>query len=188
MDEEKAPKPNPHLILPVGTQVVTLVEVRGGNGEPLRRSGSVGKIVKAPTDSKHAYSVVFPDGGRTSLHREELAIRKQVQSLNFDRPNAQLGDRDLHEHIIHLMRTGLIEANLVTLNQDFKLPYVPDLVARKLNAAEKQSLDETDFEFHEREYQRLRSELEKASEMSILPEKPTAHCALDDLLKRARLH
>src|SRR6185436_6782122 len=33
---------------------------------------------------------------------------------------------------IHLMRTGVIEANLVTLNQEFKLPYIPELIARKL--------------------------------------------------------
>ena len=32
---------------------------------------------------------------------------------------------------IHLMRTGEIEANLVTLNEDFRLPYIGDLVARK---------------------------------------------------------
>src|SRR3954453_1322956 len=35
---------------------------------------------------------------------------------------------------IHLMRSGEIEANLVKLNETFKLPHVPDLVARKLSA------------------------------------------------------
>lgn len=33
---------------------------------------------------------------------------------------------------IHLMRTGEVEANLVTLNEEFRLPYIADLVARKL--------------------------------------------------------
>src|SRR5260221_4990318 len=33
---------------------------------------------------------------------------------------------------IHLMQTGKIEANLLTLNDSFKLPYIGDLVARKL--------------------------------------------------------
>ena len=32
---------------------------------------------------------------------------------------------------IYLMRSGEVEANLVTLNETFRLPYVPDLVARK---------------------------------------------------------
>ena len=95
------PAANPNLILPVGTQVVTVVEVRSKNGQPLRRSGTVAKIVKSPTDGKHAYTLRFPDGGETSLHRHEIAIRKHVQNLNFDRPDAVLGDRDLYEHIIY---------------------------------------------------------------------------------------
>src|SRR5436189_745081 len=33
---------------------------------------------------------------------------------------------------IHLMRTGEVEANLLTLNEEFRLPYVADLAARKL--------------------------------------------------------
>src|SRR3954471_23475662 len=32
---------------------------------------------------------------------------------------------------IHLMRTGAVEANLLTLNETFKLPYIDELVARK---------------------------------------------------------
>src|ERR1051325_11697381 len=33
---------------------------------------------------------------------------------------------------IHLMRTGRVEANLLTLNDSFRLHYIADLVARKL--------------------------------------------------------
>src|SRR5439155_15780676 len=33
---------------------------------------------------------------------------------------------------IHLMRTGEAEANLVKLNDEFRLPYIADLVSRKL--------------------------------------------------------
>jgi len=32
---------------------------------------------------------------------------------------------------IHLMRTGEVEANLVTLNEEFRLLYLAELVARK---------------------------------------------------------
>src|SRR5437667_1842847 len=38
---------------------------------------------------------------------------------------------------IHLMRTGQVEANLLTLNESFKLPYVLDLVERKLSGPER---------------------------------------------------
>lgn len=99
----------PHLILPAGTQIVTLVECRGQGGEALRRKGTVGKIIKSPSDSKHAYLIQFPDGGQIGLHRQEIAIRKQVQSLNFDRPQATQGladDSDLNQYIIYRCVVG----------------------------------------------------------------------------------
>ncbi len=88
---------------------------------------------------------------------------------------------------IHLMRTGRIEANLNILNDEAKLPYVPDLVARKTGGPEKGTLTATDLEFHRREYEKLRAELEQASADSRLPESPTAQDALHDLLVRIRL-
>jgi len=87
---------------------------------------------------------------------------------------------------IHLMRTGEVEANLVTLNERYPLPYVPDLVARKLGGPEQSKLTNSDFDFHRREYERLLAELNEASERSSLPEIPTAKPALNDLLVRLR--
>lgn len=98
-------KVNPNLILPVGTQVVTLVEVRGRHGEASRRSGAVGKIIKSPTDNAHAYQIQFPDGLEVSLHRQEIAIRKHLQNVTFDRPDA-LSDRDLYEYVIYRCIVG----------------------------------------------------------------------------------
>jgi predicted nucleotidyltransferase len=90
---------------------------------------------------------------------------------------------------IWLMRTGKIEANLVTLNESFRLPYVPDLVARKLAGPEQSTLDDADVAFHESEYNRLRSQLEQASAESSLPEAPSeqTRAALNDLLVRCRM-
>src|SRR3989454_950806 len=90
---------------------------------------------------------------------------------------------------IHLMRTGEVEANLVTLNEEFRLPYIADLVARKLAGPEKSKLDDADVGFHEGEYQRLRGELQAAHDASRLPEAPAdaARAALNDLLVRIRL-
>jgi uncharacterized protein len=87
---------------------------------------------------------------------------------------------------IHLMRTGEVEANLVTLNERYPLPYVPDLVARKLAGPEQSKLTNSDFDFHRREYKRLLAELIGASERSSLPEVPSAKPKLDDLLLRLR--
>ncbi len=91
---------------------------------------------------------------------------------------------------IHLMRTGKIEGNLVTMNEQFKLPYIADLVARKLAGPEKSKLEDADIAFHESEYQRLRAELQTAHDSSPLPELPRdeTRAALNDLLVRVRLN
>ena len=90
---------------------------------------------------------------------------------------------------IWLMRTGEVQANLVTLNETFKLPYVDDLVARKLAGHEQSTLDDADMDFHGREYERLRAELQAAHEASTLPEMPSdaTRAAMNDLLVRVRL-
>ena len=88
---------------------------------------------------------------------------------------------------IHLMRTGEIEANLVRLNETFNLPYIPELIDRKVHGREKSRLEHADLEFHTREYDRLRGELEQAFETSALPERPRGAGALSDLLVRIRL-
>jgi predicted nucleotidyltransferase len=89
---------------------------------------------------------------------------------------------------IHLMRTGEIEANLLTLNQQFRLPYVAELVARKLAGPERSTVTEPDTNFHESEYQRLRGELQRAHDASKLAEAPSeeSRTALNDLLVRIR--
>jgi predicted nucleotidyltransferase len=88
---------------------------------------------------------------------------------------------------IHLMNTGEVEANLPRLNDVFKLPYIGDLIDRKLAAAEKSRLAGADVTFHEAEYRRLVGELETAAAKSDLPELSSAKDALDDLLIRLRL-
>jgi hypothetical protein len=90
---------------------------------------------------------------------------------------------------IHLMRTGEVEANLVTLNNEFRLPYIGDLVARKLSG-ESTTLADADVAFHQREYERLRAELRAAHDASRLPELPSeqTRAALNDLLLRVRLN
>ena len=88
---------------------------------------------------------------------------------------------------IHLMRTGEVEANLVRLNETFRLPYVPELIERKLGGPEKGRLESADIALHDSEYRRLREELENAHRASTLPEAPTTADALHDLLVRVRL-
>jgi predicted nucleotidyltransferase len=88
---------------------------------------------------------------------------------------------------IHLMRTGIVEANLPRLNQEFKLRFLDDLILRKVEGQEKALLKETDHSFYRSQYENLCAGLEEASRTSSLPERPTARAALDDLLIRLRL-
>lgn len=88
---------------------------------------------------------------------------------------------------INLMQTGIVEANLARLNEEFKLSYIPDLIARKVEGGEKSFLDNADMTFHLSEYDRLRGELEQASLTSSLPEAPSGKDALNELLVRVRL-
>lgn len=88
---------------------------------------------------------------------------------------------------IHLMHSGQVEANLLILNEHMALPYLPDLIARKLAGPEKGSLPDADVGFYRKEYERLLAELELAQSNSHLPEVPTGRAALHDLLVRLRL-
>ena len=83
---------------------------------------------------------------------------------------------------IYLMQTGIIEANLIKLNEHFKLPYIADLIEKKLSAKEKSLLQEVDLEFHTQEYQRLQNVLEIAFQKSSLPNEPSAKPELNNLL------
>src|SRR5580704_14333222 len=88
---------------------------------------------------------------------------------------------------IHLMQTGLVEANLVRLNETANLSYLDDLIQRKVGGAEKERLTEADVGFHRSEYDRLRSKLQEAYEASDLPDAPSGGAVLHDLLVRLRL-
>lgn len=91
---------------------------------------------------------------------------------------------------IWMMRTGEVEANLVKLNQEFNLPYLPELIEMKMSGAEKGVLPDSDLTFYETEYTRLLTELDEAALKSSLPERPSleSYDLLNDLLVRLRLN
>ena len=89
---------------------------------------------------------------------------------------------------IHLMQTGEVESNLLHLNEVFGLPYIDELVERKVTGAEQATLSGIDAAFYEKEYEHLQCDLEQASESSTLPEIPSEaiRSALSELLLRLR--
>lgn len=88
---------------------------------------------------------------------------------------------------IHLMRNGVVEANLVHLNEDHKLTYVSELIERKTRGSERQSLDSNELSFFALEYDRLTKKLEEEASRTHLPKEQRARAALNDLLVRVRL-
>jgi predicted nucleotidyltransferase len=85
------------------------------------------------------------------------------------------------------MESHRIEANLLTLNEKYKLPYIPELIERKITGKEKQTLDAADMAFHKTEFERLIGQLKQSAESTSLPDSASGRPALDDLLKRLRL-
>lgn len=88
---------------------------------------------------------------------------------------------------LHLLRAGELNANLLQLNEVYRLPYIDELVARKLAGPEQGTLPDEDIDLHAREYERLRAELEASVAGSHLPEQASAETELHDLLVRVRL-
>lgn len=69
---------------------------------------------------------------------------------------------------IHLLRTGEVEANLVLLNDTFRLSWIPDLIASK--TAEKIAPESLDWTFHAEQLDKLEQQLDQAFAESKLPE------------------
>lgn len=80
---DKAHTPGVPLILPIGTQIVTRVELPAATERPAVPAGAVGVIVKAPVDQTHAYRVQLVNGVEVSLERSQFSIRKQYQQAGM---------------------------------------------------------------------------------------------------------
>ena len=88
---------------------------------------------------------------------------------------------------IHLMEEGIVEANLLKLNEKYGLSYLNELVEAKISGAEKETLPTNDIEIFQSEFNRLTKELEAKRDSTHLPEKPSGFDFLDSLLLRLRL-
>ena len=93
------------LLLPLGTQVVTRVELRDAAGRIIRERGAVGSIIAAPIDGRHSYRVRFADGAEAALQRHELSIRKEYQRDGLS-PDVSAETNNLHQYIIYCCVVG----------------------------------------------------------------------------------
>jgi hypothetical protein len=88
---------------------------------------------------------------------------------------------------IYLMKTGELEPNLVILNDAFKLPFLEDLIARKITGTEHECLEQDESGFYEARFLELEAQLKQAAEETTLPSAPDAKAALHSLLVDLRL-
>jgi predicted nucleotidyltransferase len=162
----------------------------------LRRNGYVLEQIFSPlvlrTSPEHQELKSLANACITRHHAHHYLGFAETQWRLFEKENPRRVKPLLYVYRVlltglHLMRTGRVEANLATLNEHQRLPYVPELIQRKLEGPEKGTLPEGDFAFHEREFHRLREELERARDSSTLPEAPSGRAGLHELLVRLRL-
>jgi predicted nucleotidyltransferase len=94
----------PNLITPVGTQIVTKVDIKSTKGEVLFARGMVGVVVKSPVDNTHAYRVRFMDGTEAPLKRGEFAVRKHF--TDPQEPDDWLDEFNLYNFVIYRCVVG----------------------------------------------------------------------------------
>lgn len=95
------PLESPPPILPVGTAVVALVEVRGSDGRPTHPRGTTGLVIVAPLDPEHSYRVRFPGGDEVSLKRHHVQVLSVYQRDGGGSPVDPLREYDLFSHVIY---------------------------------------------------------------------------------------
>lgn len=91
---------HPNLILSVGTQVVTLVDIPGSAGLVLHPRGTVGVIVKSPTDLEHSYRVRLLDGFEAPLKQGEVTMLARFKEGEIG-DSAHAAQTDLYERVIY---------------------------------------------------------------------------------------
>lgn len=85
---------------------------------------------------------------------------------------------------IYVLETGEVESNLRNLNENFRLPDIDDLIARKI--AEGAPLAAEEFEKHRTRIEELFARLDSAFEKSALSEQAANFSALNDFVIRIR--
>src|SRR6266516_276725 len=87
-----------------GTQVVSLVEVRGTNNSLVHPRGAVGVVTRTPTGDQKQFLVRFPDGFEASLTREQLNVLKRFKDRLSGAESAT--DFDLEKLVIYRCVVG----------------------------------------------------------------------------------
>lgn len=86
----------------------------------------------------------------------------------------------------HLLTTGTVESNIRVLNEEMRLPFIDELIQRKLDGGERAVLTENHLAFYGAQIEELRASLERLARDRKLPDEAPARAELEDLLVRMR--
>lgn len=92
---------HPDLIFSLGTQIVTLIDIPGSGGLVLHPRGTVGVVIKAPTDHEHSYRVRFADGLEVPLKRAEVEMLARFKEGEIGDSGVLTARTDLYERVIY---------------------------------------------------------------------------------------
>ena len=109
---------HPNLIFSAGTQVVTLVDIPGSAGLVIHPRGTVGVVVKSPTDHEHSYRVRFLDGFEAPLKRSEIMMLARFKEGDIGDPGHAAGQSDLYDRVIYRCVTGSQAYGLADTDSD----------------------------------------------------------------------
>lgn len=109
---------HPNLIFAVGTQVVILKAITGQSGRTLHPRGSVGVVVRQPTELEQSYRIRFPDGVEETLQASELTLLAKFKEGEIGDYRAAMEGDQLFERVIFQCIIGSQAYGLADDNSD----------------------------------------------------------------------
>jgi len=107
----------PHLILPLGTQVVTRIAAKRLHGDECP-AGVVGVVTEIPLDETHSYTVKLADGSLIRMRRHNLYIHRKELDEELGRAVDPLTERHLERFVIYRCVVGSRAYGLETDTSD----------------------------------------------------------------------
>lgn len=97
---------NANLVLPLGTRIVTRVELKTDAARALRPVGAVAELIAVPSDALHSYRVRFPDGAEASVRRREFSLWSQYRDEAAGAPDPLIDHQLFSQHVIYRCVVG----------------------------------------------------------------------------------
>jgi hypothetical protein len=170
---------HPITILSAGTQIVSLVEIRGANRSVVHPRGAVGVITRTPIAKESHYLIRFPDGFEASLATDQIEVLKHFKNrLEEEKPFA--AGFSLEELIVFRCVIGSRAYGLDTEDSD------TDLRGVYIAPAELQwSLFGVPEQFEDNSTQSCYWELQKFLVMALKANPNVLECLYSPLIEKA---